>query len=180
MNRKDSSVVFEADQRIDIAAREQQAAKRRAAGVDREARGQNETDTAARARERHGALNEELVAVGVSVGLGGVDAGLARETQEAAGILARRRVSVSADHVPRRIAQHRIESPVRQARAVGGKEHFGTFELPVEKPPQLGDFFRGTQILIHEWLRECALGREKRVGQRAECLGRHCVACGQP
>ena len=52
VNRKDAAMVVEADERVDIAARQQESAQRRAAMVGREPGGQHETDAAARTRER--------------------------------------------------------------------------------------------------------------------------------
>ena len=82
MDREDRAPVVEADQAIDGALREEQASKRRAAVVGREAGRQDEADAAHRPRQRDRALDEQLVAVGVSVRLCLVDAGVAREPDQ--------------------------------------------------------------------------------------------------
>ena len=159
MNRKDAAMVFEADERVDIAARQQESAQRRAAVVGREAGRQHETDAAARPSQRDRALAEQLVAVGMSVGLRRVDAGVAREPQDAAGIVACRRWLSARIMSHGGLPEHGVESAIGQACAVGVEEHLGTLELPMKEPMCRGDFFRGAQILAGDRCRQRSAAR---------------------
>ena len=129
--------------------------------------------------QRDRALAEQLVTVGVSVGLRRINARVAREPQHPTGIIIARRVAAGANHVPWRVAQHGVESAVGQARTVSGEEHFGALELPMEEPVSLGDLLRGAQILAGQLRGERSAARKDGVRQRAERLRGHPVA-GQP
>ena len=139
MNREDAAMVVEADDRVDVAAC--------AAGVCRSGplpwsiarpAGSTSPIRPPGLRQRHRALDKQLVAVRVAVRLRRVDAGITREPQHGryvgresgAGV---GRSGVGPDHVPGRIADHRVEAGVRPARAVGAEEHFGKLELPVKQ-----------------------------------------------
>ena len=86
------------------------------------------------------ALDEQLVAVGVTVGLRLVDPDVAREPDERPSVAARvpatsGRAAVGAHHVPRWIADDRVKAGSGQASAVRVEEDFGKFQFPVEEPP---------------------------------------------
>ena len=74
MNGKDTALVVEADERVDVAPVKQPRSESCTAVIGREAGGQHETDPSACPRERHRALEEELIAVCMAVGLRGVHA----------------------------------------------------------------------------------------------------------
>ena len=75
-------LIVEADERVDVALREQVPAQRRAALIGRETGGQHHADAAAGFRQRDRALEKQLIAVGVAVRLRGVDARIAREPNQ--------------------------------------------------------------------------------------------------
>ena len=140
VNGKDGPPVVESDEPVDRALREEQSPKRRAAVIGGEAGRQHQADASARARERHGALDEQLIPVRMAVGLRRVDAGVAGEAEDRARVDAIPLAvvggtGVGANHVPRRVADHRVEARGREPRAVRVEEHFGKLELPVKEPP---------------------------------------------
>jgi hypothetical protein len=123
--------------RVDIAPGEQHPPQRGASVIGREARRKHQAEAAARARQRDRPLDEQLIAVGVAVRLRVVDARVAREAQDrrqvGAGARARAgRPRVGANHVPWRIAEHRVEAGARQARAVAIEEDLPETRAPSE------------------------------------------------
>ena len=79
MNRKDPVAILEAMKRVDQRPIEQGTSEDRAAVVGREARGQDESQTAGRAHQRECAFDEELIEVDVTLALQAIDARAARE-----------------------------------------------------------------------------------------------------
>ena len=137
-------MVVHADDRVDTASRQEHPAKRRAAVIGGEPRRQDETESAAVARQRDRPLDEQLIPVGVTVRLRRVDAGVPREADDRRHVEPRARTVggralVGANHVPRRVADHRIEPGVRQARTVAIEKHLWKLELPVKEPPRVAD-----------------------------------------
>ena len=139
MDREDAAAVVQAGHRIDIGAIEEMPPQRRGACVGHDAGRQHKPDAAARPRELQRALDEQLIAVDVRPAFDAVDARFTSEVGELArlepaagadvGIAA-----VAADHVPRRIAENRVEACVRPRFAVLVQEDFGERERPVKKP----------------------------------------------
>ena len=88
----------------------------------------------------------------MTVGLRAVNPRLTRESQNGRDVGSRARPrlmrpGVGPNHVPRWIADDRVEPRVRQAPAVLPEKHFGELELPVKEPPRLGHGVGGGQIL---------------------------------
>ena len=115
------------------------APERSGAGVADESRRQHQTDAAAGSNELKGALDEELIEIGVRGALDTVDAGLANEVSETTGVhfptgSSRLVAAVAADHVPRRVADHRVEPRSRPGLAALVEEHFRERQRPVMKP----------------------------------------------
>ena len=138
MDGKDATVVVDADQRIEVATGQEQPTQRRAAVIRGEAGRQHEADASAVAGERDRALQEQLIPVRMTARLRVVDAGIAREPEHrrdiAPGVRANVRVAgVGPNHVPRRVADDRVEPGRWQPRAVAVEKYLREFELPVEK-----------------------------------------------
>ena len=130
MDRKDAAVIVEPDNRVHVAPRQQHAPSGGAAMIDREAGGQHQTEASAGAGQRDRALDEELITVRVAVGLRGVDAGFAREPHDrrhvdACCVAAVARTRVGPQHVPGRVADHRVEAAVRSRTPFASKNTSG-------------------------------------------------------
>ncbi len=143
MNRKHAAVVVEAHDRIHVAARQQPSPQRSAAAIRAKTRREDEADAPAVAREIDGALDEQLIAVGVPVRLGAVAARLAGELHERRQVgprprSRRRGPHIRAHHVPRWVADHGVETGIVAAPAVRVEEGFGKLQLPVEETPASG------------------------------------------
>ena len=83
VDREDRVSVVEADDRIDVAGREQARAQPGAPAVGRETRRQYETESATGLCQRDRALEKQLIPVRVAIGLIPVNARIARETSTA-------------------------------------------------------------------------------------------------
>ena len=107
------------------------------------------------------------------VRLRGVHAGVAREADDRRVCRARARPRVGAagvgpHHVPRRIADHGVESRARTAAAVGVEERLRKLELPVKQAPRLAERERAIEKPRGHGCRQIATAGERRVGQRSE------------
>jgi len=79
--------------------------------------------------ERQGPLEEELVEIGVPAALETINARRARKIHEPRGIV----TVIGAEHLPRRVADHRVESGVGARVAVRIVKHLGELERPVKE-----------------------------------------------
>ena len=137
MNRKDPGRVVQAEPRVEGAAVEQAAPQPRTAMVGGEPRGEQQSESAACPGQVQGALKEQLVAVGVAVALGGVDARGTEKTSQrygalALGIAVHGRAGVGAHHVPRWISKHGVKAAIAAPAAMLIEEHLGEGQLPVK------------------------------------------------
>ncbi len=151
MNRKDAPAIVEPDDSVHIAPREQHPPQGGAAAIDRKAAGQHQTEAAPRARQFERALDEELIPVRVAVGLRGVSARFAGEAHDGGHVGARRvpavaGTSVGPQHVPRRVADHRVEAAVRPPDPGAVEKHFRELELPMKEAAPRGNPFRRIEI----------------------------------
>ena len=115
MDREQAVAVLDTDETVDVRAVEQMAAQRGAAVIGGEAGRQDEAEASAARTQRQRALEKQLIQVGVAVALQRVDADAAREAPPAR--VARRTPSpmIAAQHLPRRIADDRVEAGPRRA-----------------------------------------------------------------
>src|SRR4051812_28068468 len=109
----------------------------------------------------------------MAVRLRAIDAAVARESDDARDVGLS---GVGANHVPWRIAEHRVESGVSETSPVAVEEHFREFELPMKETASAGDRVRTTQILRHQTIGQSALAGEHSIRQRAECTWRWRIA----
>ena len=143
MNGKDGVAVFERQEHVERRATEQFASQQCAPMIGRQARGDDKSQSSVRLDERQRALDEELIQVGVSGGLQGIDAGPPRKSRE---ICTRRSAAaVRAQHLPRRIAQHRVETRTRERCPRFVVERLWKFERPVKEVPLPGGLTRVIQ-----------------------------------
>ena len=70
---------------------------------------------------------------------------------------------IGADHVPRRIADHRIEAGAGETTAVAIEEHFGELELPVKQAAVGARLIRRVQIAARCFCGERASTRQRGV-----------------
>ena len=136
MNREEAATVVQSHDRIDVGMIKNVAPQRGRTGIDHHPRRQYQADAAAWPRELQRALQEQLVAVDVRAAFHAVDPGFSREV----GDLARFNpttgtdvgvATVAADHVPRRVADHGVETRVRLRLALvihGGDSSYRDYE----------------------------------------------------
>jgi hypothetical protein len=177
MDRENAAMVLETDNRFDVATVQQKPPQRGAAAVRGKPAGQHETGAPAVATECDRPFAEELITVGVSIRLRGIDAGIAGEAKDACRVWCG--AIVGANHVPWRVAENGVEAAIGQACPIGAEEHLGTLELPVEKMMVAGHLFGGAQVPARRRRREGAGRTEHHVGQTPERLGRDCLR-GKP
>ncbi len=138
MDREDAVPIVEARDRVHVGAVEQVTAKAGRASVGDDARREHEADPSTPSRQLQRSFEEQLVAIDVRASLDVVDAGFSHEISEAprlgsAAPAQLRLAAVTAHHVPRRIADHGVETGIRQRCPVLVREHLGEGERPVEK-----------------------------------------------
>ena len=171
MDGEDPGAVVASDDGVHHAAFEQPFPQADGAVVHRETPRQEESDTAAGARERECALHERLIQIDVATPARWIEARFAKEPHE-------RRVP--ADDLPRRIADDGVEAGAGAGLAEVVMEDVGEFQRPVKEAVLRGEVGRRARPAIHAAAVQHAVVLQEGVQRRAQFVRRRRTVLRRP
>ena len=173
MNREEAAAVVEARHRIHVGVLEQVPPQRSDAGVGHYAGREDQPDATARTRQPQRALDEELIAVDVRSAVDHVHTRLADEVGQPPGVQLsvgadRGIAAVSAQHVPRRIADDGVEPCIREGIAALVEEDLRERQRPVKEAVPYRQLSRVVEQAVCHALRQRGATMQQEVAQISE------------